>query len=84
MAADIVLDTRGLRCPLPVLRLETTLRRVAPGTVIRILADDPVATLDIPVAAQDGKHAWVRLSPPDGEDYCVFEVTRATLDGKEA
>ena len=40
------LDTRGLKCPLPVIKAEALLRRMAPGERLEILADDPLAILD--------------------------------------
>jgi tRNA 2-thiouridine synthesizing protein A len=48
-----VLDCRGMRCPLPVIMLARRLPQVPIGTVIRVLADDPAAAVDIP--------AWCRL-----------------------
>ena len=38
---DTMLDTRGLKCPLPVLRARKAMQRVAPGEVLRVLATDP-------------------------------------------
>jgi tRNA 2-thiouridine synthesizing protein A len=42
------LDLRGLKCPLPALFAKRALQRAAPGTVLEILADDPLAAIDIP------------------------------------
>jgi tRNA 2-thiouridine synthesizing protein A len=54
-AGDIVLDARGHRCPVPTLRLRRALERAKPGEVIRLLADDPLARIDIPhFAAEAG------------------------------
>jgi TusA-related sulfurtransferase len=53
-----VVDARGLRCPLPVIRLAQHARDAAPGVVIEVLATDPAARADIP--------AWCRLR---GQDY---------------
>ena len=75
MAEPIQLDTRGLRCPLPVLRLEVLLRRVPVGQQIHILADDPVAKLDIPHFAQEGGHLCTPLPPPSSSE-CAFAVTK--------
>jgi tRNA 2-thiouridine synthesizing protein A len=41
------LDTRGLRCPLPVQRTRRRLEAVPPGTVIEVLSDDPLVVLDM-------------------------------------
>ena len=70
--ADAALDTLGLRCPLPVIRLEAALRVAPPGHVIAVRADDPIAAVDIPHAAKTGGHACVRT----GEAPAVFAVTR--------
>ncbi|GGE14030.1 transcriptional regulator [Aureimonas endophytica] len=43
-----MLDLRGLRCPLPVLRTEKALKAAPAGTTLVVLADDPLAGLDIP------------------------------------
>ena len=44
---DVVVDARGLLCPLPVIRLGERMREVAPGRVIVLLADDPMAEDDV-------------------------------------
>ena len=48
MTPDHDIDAVGLLCPLPVLRLRKVLLAARSGAVIRILADDPVAQIDIP------------------------------------
>ncbi|WP_255685202.1 sulfurtransferase TusA family protein [Micromonospora okii] len=48
-----VLDCRGMRCPLPVIRLARRLPELPVGAVLRVLADDPAAAVDIP--------AWCRM-----------------------
>lgn len=45
--SEVVVDARGLRCPLPRMKLELALREIDPGTTIRLLTDDPEAPLDI-------------------------------------
>lgn len=50
-----ILDLRGLKCPLPALLARRALARVAAGQVIEILADDPMAPVDVPhMCAQEG------------------------------
>jgi tRNA 2-thiouridine synthesizing protein A len=48
MAEDDVLDLRGLKCPLPALLAKKALAVAAPSSVLVVLADDPLAVLDIP------------------------------------
>lgn len=42
------LDTRGLRCPEPVMMLHQAVRRAQSGDVIEIFATDPSTSWDIP------------------------------------
>ncbi len=51
----ILVDARGHRCPVPTLRLRRALEKAPAGAVIRLLADDPLARIDVPhFAAQAG------------------------------
>ncbi|TAJ73186.1 MAG: sulfurtransferase TusA family protein [Phenylobacterium sp.] len=56
MASDeILVDARGHRCPVPTLRLRRALETAPAGTKVRLLADDPLARIDVPhFAAQIG------------------------------
>ncbi len=70
----LALDTRGYRCPLPVIRLEAVLRSLPEAAQVTVIADDPVAAVDIPHFCHEGGHPVTRL--PDRGDACVFLVTR--------
>lgn len=70
----IVVDARGHRCPVPTLRLRRALERAADGQVVRLLADDPLARIDVPHFAQTEGFRLVS-SAQDGE-MLVFEVQR--------
>jgi tRNA 2-thiouridine synthesizing protein A len=55
MMAPETLDLNGLKCPLPALLTRRRLTRAAPGSVLAVLADDPMARIDIPhMCAQEG------------------------------
>jgi tRNA 2-thiouridine synthesizing protein A len=41
-------DLRGLKCPMPALIARRRLSRAAPGTVIVVETDDPMAPIDVP------------------------------------
>jgi tRNA 2-thiouridine synthesizing protein A len=45
---EITIDARGHRCPVPTLRLRRALEDAAPGARVRLLADDPMARIDVP------------------------------------
>lgn len=46
---DNLVDARGLKCPLPVLKLEKVLAGTKAGGRVIVLATDPVARIDIPL-----------------------------------
>jgi tRNA 2-thiouridine synthesizing protein A len=46
--AEDVLDLRGLKCPLPALMTRRALARRVEGAALAVIADDPLAMLDIP------------------------------------
>lgn len=46
--ADIVLDTRGLSCPMPILRLKKELKTVEAGKIIEVWSTDPGSKKDMP------------------------------------
>jgi tRNA 2-thiouridine synthesizing protein A len=67
----IEVDARGLRCPLPVIRLAEAARDAAAGTVIVVLAGDPAARHDIP--------AWCRMREHELQEMTeVHEATEAS------
>jgi tRNA 2-thiouridine synthesizing protein A len=43
-----MIDLRGLKCPLPVLRTRKALAASLPGDVLRVECTDPLASIDIP------------------------------------
>lgn len=52
---EILVDARGHRCPVPTLRLRRAMERAPGGARVRLLADDPMARIDVPhFAAQAG------------------------------
>jgi tRNA 2-thiouridine synthesizing protein A len=77
MSADavIVVDARGHRCPVPTLRLRRALERAAPGQVVRLLADDPLARIDVPHFCTSQGYRLMS-SAADG-DSLIFEAARA-------
>ena len=55
--ADEVVDARGLKCPLPVLKTEKRLAQLKAGTKLIVLATDPIAKIDIPLFCTQNGHA---------------------------
>ena len=53
------LDTCGLLCPLPVLKARKRLQGLVPGALLRMLADDPAARIDVPHFCAEQGHALI-------------------------
>ncbi len=66
MTWDADLDARGLLCPLPVLKARKRLGALAPGQVLRMLADDPAAVIDVPHFCAEQGHALEAERDLDG------------------
>jgi tRNA 2-thiouridine synthesizing protein A len=63
---DETLDLRGLKCPLPALLAKKGLARLPPGTIVMVLADDPLAVVDIPHMCHDEGHAVDSVTSREG------------------
>jgi tRNA 2-thiouridine synthesizing protein A len=64
---DTMLDTRGLKCPLPVLRARKAIQRLAPGEVLRVLATDPGTVRDFKAFCEATGHELMEHSEQAGE-----------------
>ncbi|MEG3756322.1 sulfurtransferase TusA [Psychromonas arctica] len=53
------LDALGLRCPEPVMVIRKTVRKLAVGDMLEIIADDPATTRDIPSFCRFMEHQLV-------------------------
>ncbi|MAQ82541.1 sulfurtransferase TusA family protein [Psychromarinibacter halotolerans] len=72
---DAELDARGLICPLPVLKLRKRLQAIAPGQVMRVMADDPVAVIDIPHFCTEAGHVLIDSTVSDVEQVYFIRKT---------
>jgi tRNA 2-thiouridine synthesizing protein A len=45
--ADVVLDAKGMNCPLPILKTKKALQAMQPGGLLEVLATDPGSVADI-------------------------------------
>jgi TusA-related sulfurtransferase len=66
---DVVVDSRGKLCPIPVIELARCVGEVEVGTVVAVRSDDPASRSDVP--------AWCRMR---NQDY----VGELLIDGTPA
>lgn len=66
-----LIDARGLKCPLPVLKLEKMLDGLPKGEAVTVLATDPMAAIDIPLYCRQRGHTCA----PTSEGYVLrFDI----------
>lgn len=65
-ADEILVDARGHRCPVPTLKLRRALEAAPAGARVRLLADDPMARIDVPHFAAQAGYAVLDQAEADG------------------
>jgi len=69
------LNLRGLKCPLPALRVRKALGTVPPGGLLVVECTDPLAAIDIPNLVRETGHV-LEASDRAG-DVLVFHIRKA-------
>jgi len=59
----VLIDARGHHCPVPTLKLQKLLNDLQPGARIRLLADDPMAKVDVPHFCNEAGHRLISAEP---------------------
>ena len=85
-APEVVVDARGLRCPLPVIKIAAAARHAATGSLVTVLWTDPAAAHDIPAWARMRGHQIVAtvalqeesLDPEDAAEAADLGTAYAT------
>ena len=66
--ADKEIDTRGLNCPVPILKAKKALADLTSGQVLKVLATDPGSLRDFQAFARQTGHALLgQETLPDNE-----------------
>ncbi|WTB91183.1 cysteine desulfurase/sulfurtransferase TusA family protein [Streptomyces cellulosae] len=72
----LVVDALGRRCPIPVIELAKVIGDVPVGGLVRVLADDEAARLDIPAWCEMRGQQYVGEQPADrGAAYVVRRLS---------
>ena len=65
------LDTKGLKCPLPIVRLGEIIRKVAIGDEVRIFADDKGFGSNVRAWCEKTGHSLVNIDENDSNNIVV-------------
>ena len=63
---DAEVDCAGLLCPLPVLRARKRLLAMDEGQVLRVIATDKMAAIDLPHFCAEAGHHYLGATDIDG------------------
>ena len=77
---DVTVDARGLRCPLPVIRLAAAAKSAPAGTTVFVLATDPAAAPDIAAWCRMRGHQLVAQYPVDKHAFDGRPVAEHAAD----
>ncbi len=61
-----VLDTKGFNCPIPVLKARRSMRNLAIGDELTVLATDPASQIDMRHYCNTAGHEMINSSEEDG------------------
>lgn len=73
--SESLLDVKGLKCPLPVLRARKALKPLAPGDLLEVLATDPSAVQDFANFCETTGHELV--ASEESEGVYSFKIRKA-------
>lgn len=73
--AEVIVDTTGAFCPVPILEAAKAIRSVKPGQIIEIVATDPGIESDVPAWCTATRNELLGLWR-DGKTFRAF-VRRA-------
>ena len=65
--ADLELDTRGLNCPLPILRAKKALNNMNSGQILHVVATDPGSIKDFEAFVRQTGNELIEFNEVDGE-----------------
>lgn len=75
ITADHVLDVKGLKCPMPVLKTKVRFKTMSPGEILEVITTDPGSRKDLPAwADKTGNH--LLGSREEGPDVFHFFLQR--------
>ena len=75
----MVVDTRGLFCPMPVIKTSDALKNLDPGSIVEVVSDDPAIEFDLPAWCQSNGHT-IRRSEKQSGVYRYFVEKRRDVE----
>ena len=72
-ANALVLDLRGLKCPLPVLKAQKAMKSMEAGQKLWLETTDPLAVIDVPAFCNENGHHLLETEEISGGHRFLIE-----------
>jgi len=74
MQSDVILDCKGLSCPMPILKLAMAIKKLDVGKVIELWGTDPGSKDDVPAWCERTGNSLLEVAEVD--DGFTFFIRR--------
>ena len=71
---EIELDTSGTECPIPVLKARKLTQTVSKGTIIKVIATDPLAEADFRHYCEQSNYEFIDIKKDKNILYIRFKI----------
>lgn len=72
--AESFLDVKGLKCPLPVLKIQKALKRLNASDILEVHTTDPLSVIDVPNFCNESGNSLLTQSGSD--DVHIFRIEK--------
>ncbi len=80
MKPSIIVDARGLFCPMPIIKTSEAVRNIDPGSLVEVISDDPAIESDMPAwCSSQGHVIRSKIKDDGGVFHFVVEKRGGTL-----
>ncbi|MCL5022705.1 MAG: sulfurtransferase TusA family protein [Nitrospirae bacterium] len=76
--ANVILDVRGLTCPMPVLKTKKAIDGIGSGQILEVIATDPASKADIPALLGRLGHELLEATEKNGVFSFLIKKNGAT------
>lgn len=66
MKVDQTLDCKGLSCPMPIIKLSKTMKKMKAGEVLEMIGTDPGSKADVPAWCEKTGNEFIETIEEDG------------------
>ena len=76
LTEDILLDARGLECPIPVLKARKLAQNAKNGDKIKVLCTDPLAEMDFKHYCEQSKFNYINCIKEKNQIIIYYQIIK--------